>query len=291
MKEVFKILYNLFPFKRRLFHLLRPFNIPHKIYQHLHFKGLITIKTDDTHKMKMFHHGYQLENNIFWQGIKGWEKLTLEIWIKLSKQSNVILDIGANTGLFALLSKSLNPSAKVFAFEPVDFVFKKLEENCALNEYDIQCEQIAISNSDGKATLYIPDSEHVYSVAVNKNLNNPDVKYNEVQVETTRLATYIENNKIDHIDLIKIDVETHEPEVLEGLCPYIERFKPTLLIEILNDDIGKRVQDLISGLNYLYFDIDDSNEITPTKVDNIKKSSQWNYLVCQPEVASNLNLI
>ena len=45
------------------------------------------------------------------------------------------------------------------------------------------------------------------------------------------------DHKITKIDLLKIDVETHEPEVLEGYTKYIHLHKPTMLIEILNDEL------------------------------------------------------
>ena len=48
--------------------------------------------------------------------------------------SDVIFDIGANTGIFALVSGAANPKARIFAFEPVSRVFEKLKGNVALNE-------------------------------------------------------------------------------------------------------------------------------------------------------------
>ncbi len=38
---------------------------------------------------------------------------------------------------------------------------------------------------------------------------------------------------------MKIDVETHEPEVMEGFAEYYLKFKPIILIEVLNDQILK----------------------------------------------------
>ena len=68
----------------------------------------------------MRHYGFQLENEIFWSGLtNGWEKISTRLWIELSKNSKVIFDIGANTGIYSLVSKSINPTSQVFAFEPV----------------------------------------------------------------------------------------------------------------------------------------------------------------------------
>jgi tRNA1(Val) A37 N6-methylase TrmN6 len=42
----------------------------------------------------------------------------LALWIKLCRQSETILDVGANTGVYALVAGAVNKKAKIFAFEP-----------------------------------------------------------------------------------------------------------------------------------------------------------------------------
>lgn len=261
------------------------------IYKHLHFKGIIDVNLIERKSFKIQHYGFQIENELFWAGIDGgWEKISLNLWQQLSLKSNVVLDIGANTGLFSLITKSLKSNAKVYAFEPVERVYEKLEANCKLNNFDIISEPFALSNNNGEATIFdLEGEDHVYSVTINKNLNEPSVAIKEVTIKTKRLDTYIEENNIHQIDLIKIDVETHEPEVLEGMGKYLELFKPTFLIEILNDEVGQKVEAIVSNMNYLYFNIDEKNSIK--RVPHITKSDYYNYLLCSEEVARELKII
>jgi FkbM family methyltransferase len=290
MKKSIKSLYNIVPFKRELFTLLRVLPIPHKLYQHLHFKGIINVKVEAKHQFKIQHYGYEIENDIFWKGLKGgWEKVSMDLWIKLSKKSDVILDIGANTGIYSLVSETLRPNAKIYAFEPVKRVFDKLANNIELNHFSAKPYEVAISNNDGEAHIYDTDSEHILSVTVNKNLLSPDTKARKVSINTLKLSTLIEREKLEKIDLIKIDVETHEAEVLEGMGKYLSKFKPTLLIEILNNEVANDVNRILEGLGYLYFDIDEIG--LPKQVQQISRSSYYNYLVCQPSVAKELGLI
>lgn len=72
-------------------------------------------------------------------------------------------DIGANTGVYSLLSKSLNPKAKIYAFEPVQRTFKRLEQNIAINNFDVTTEQIALSDKSGKQIFYDTYAEHQQS--------------------------------------------------------------------------------------------------------------------------------
>lgn len=289
MKGFLKKLYNLLPFKKYLFLLIRPFHLSESIYKHLHFKGVIKVKINNRHFL-MNHFGYQVENDIFWAGLTGnWEKISLDLWIKLCENSNVILDIGANTGIYSLVAKTVNPAASVFGFDPVKRVFDKYVDNCRLNNFDIKCFETALSDYDGEATIYDTDSEHTYSVTVNKNTTSSETKTIETKIKTKKLSTFILENNIQKIDLIKMDVETHEAEVLNGMGEYISKFKPTFLIEILNDTVGANVESYFKNLDYLYFNIDEINP--PKKVEKIGKSSHFNYLICNKEIAKKLNLI
>ncbi len=290
MKALLKKIYNLLPFKKELFSLLKFVWTPSEtIYRHLHFKDVFTVKIDSAKKFKMKHYGFQLENAIFWSGLtEGWEKESIKLWIALCKDADVIVDIGANTGVYSLVAKTIQPSASVYAFEPVKRVYQKLRENITLNSLDIKTYERAISNANGTATIYDTDSAHTYSVTVNKNMYSNDTKVIESIIQTSTLDTFIKENKLSKIDLIKIDVETHEAEVLEGFSEYLNVFKPTMLIEILTDEIGHKIETQVKDLNYLYFNIDELGSVR--QVGSLSKSDYYNYLFCTAEVAKKLNL-
>jgi FkbM family methyltransferase len=238
----------------------------------------------------MHHFGYQLENELFWSGIEdGWEKTSVGLWIKLVKKSKTIIDIGANTGIFALIAKAANPSAAVYAFEPLIRVHKKLHENIVLNNFDIKSYPLAVSNSSGKAYVFDqPEAENVYSVTVNKNIH-PDGKGVKTEIDIITLDSFIEENKITGIELMKIDVETHEGEVLEGFMKHLPTFRPTFLIEILRNEVGEKVEKCIEGLGYLYYNIDEHGGVV--KVDRVmRRGHNYNYLLCSPEIAASLGL-
>src|SRR5436305_6739082 len=122
-------MYRALPLKREVFSLVRKFaSPPEKVYRHLHFEGPFTVHWG-RNKFRMVHYGYQLENALFWEPKGGWERESLRIWSELCTQADCIVDIGANTGVFALLAKTINPKARVIAFEPVARVFQKLVKN------------------------------------------------------------------------------------------------------------------------------------------------------------------
>lgn len=291
MKKFLKAIYKALPFKKSIYCFIRKLYKPQKsLYQHLYFTGNFKVKVNEKKCFRIRHYGFQVENELFWNGIYGgWEKYSLQLWSELCKDANTIFDIGANTGVYALLAKSINPNANVYAFEPVDRVFEKLVYNCKLNNYTIICENKAISNSDGTATIYDKDTEHTYSVTVNKDTSSNTNDSIAVKIETIRLDSYINQNNISHADLLKIDVETHEVEALEGFGQYLKKFQPTMLIEILNDEVAHGITELIKDIDYVYFNIDEKKGIR--KVEKLSKSDYYNFLICKPETAKHLNLL
>ena len=291
MKSLIKSVYDAVPLKKEVYSLIKGvWTPPEKIFRHLHFKGVFRVPVETNHSFLVNHYGFAIENEIFWQGLKsGWENVSISLWIKLCKRADVIFDVGANTGIYSLIAKSMNKDAKVVAFEPVNRVFEKLQSNNRLNQYDIECIEAAASDTDGKATIYDSMGEHILSVTVNKNLNEPETRVEAVEINTMRLDSYISSSGTDRIDLMKIDVETHEFEVLTGMGKYLEEFKPVMLIEILEDEVGQKVQSLVQNLGYLYFNIDENKGIR--QVNEITKSDYFNYLLCHEGTARDLELI
>mgnify|MGYP001562704675 CR=1 FL=1 len=290
IKKLFKELYREIPFKKQFYSLLKLFWLPpHSIYKHLYFWDDFRVRVENR-AFKIRHYGYEIENELFWRGIdRGYEKISLQIWGKLCKESKVILDIGANTGVYSLMAKTINPSARVYAFEPLEQVFDKLQSNCRLNSYDISCLEVAASNYDGKAKVYLSSMEHAYSVTVNENRCDSAREVFEQEVRTIKLSTFIDENQIPIIDLMKIDVETHELQVLKGMEGYLDQMRPSMIIEVLNDEVGRDIEGLLGGKGYLFFNIDEGGAIK--QVESIRKSDHFNYLICNEGMARKLQLL
>jgi FkbM family methyltransferase len=202
----------------------------------------------------------------------------------------VIFDIGANTGVYALTAHALNPQASVVAVEPVERIFRKLEMNIALNQGGITAVHAAVSDHSGTAVLYdMPDTDHVLSVSLEKDWNRSSSALRPVEVPAVTVRDLAQRIGGAAPDLLKIDVETHEPAVLRGFKEILERSRPTMLIEILNDTVAADMAKVLDGLGYAYFNIDD---ITwpPQRVARLSASGHFNFLVCRPEVAASIGL-
>lgn len=289
MKKLIKKAYQIIPFKQSVYSVIKKVYTP-PFYKLLPVKGVIDVEYAPSKCFKL-HSDYHLfmENELFWLGFHGgWEKKSLELWIKLCENSTTIFDVGANSGIYSLISKSVNKNARVYAFEPIKENLKLLKANNAINHFDIKINEVGVSNKNGEAKMYALPNTVNYMTSINLNrYGNKDVVETIIPIVT--LASVIEQNKIEKVDLIKIDVEEHEFQVLEGLGPYIKTMMPAFLIEIIGNENGKKIKELFENLNYIYFLIDEIN--APRQVKSIVDSEHHNYLICTPDLAKKINLI
>lgn len=305
-KKIIKFMLKLIPFKKNLFLVIRLcFKPSQNLFQHLTFKGYFKVLTGKG-SFKIHHTETIIENNLFWKGVDGFEPHSLKIWEKLCRNADTIFDVGANSGIYSLIAKAENPSSKVYAFEPVERVFKFLERNVSLNNYDVICSKKAISNTCGNGFFVDDYEDFTQTVTINMDLEavakfrgiGTDQLYN-VEATLITLDTFIKENNISCIDLMKIDVETHEAEVLEGFEKGLKDFKPTLLIEIIRDHVAASLEEQLDNLGYNFFYINEpfggqseqlEGEIYQ-KVESLIGANFGNYLICTDDRARELNLM
>lgn len=270
--------WKILPFKKKMSKSLNRFpGLKEKLYKDLRHNGVMKVEFEST-SFHIYNPGFTtIENEIFWNGLNGWEKISIGIWKELSKKSAVILDIGANTGIYSLIASAVNPSAEVYSFEPVKRTASLLEHNLSLNpEFNICAIEKAVSNTNGIAEFYDVDAVSQYSASLNSKMLENIPNQISYSVETIRLDD-LEQLKGKKVDLIKLDVEMHEPEAIQGMINIINDHKPAILIEILTDEIGQNIETLIAGLDYEFFNIDEINE--PEKVEHLQKSNHYNFLL------------
>lgn len=268
-QTLLKVYRNL-PFQSSWARLLRalPINLD-RFYSDLHFRGTFSVKTKNS-SFKLHHIGTTIENELFWKGLGStMEDDTVWFWEETCRTSEVILDIGANTGVYALMAKAENPSAKVIAFEPSIKIYPPLVENVKLNGYDIICEKKAISSSNETQIFYdldaleFPTSGSLSSKKL-KELTEGRTDISEYEVICKRLDTYIHESKLKRIDLMKIDVELHEPAVFEGF-KRLQELRPTIVVEVLNQDVADKITAATDLTGYGIYKL-----IAPYKVAKLK---------------------
>jgi FkbM family methyltransferase len=270
----------------RLLDLVRN-RMPAAIYRHAAFEGTFTTTITRDATFRMRHYGSALENALYWDGWgSGNEPWSERLWTRLAAEARFIADIGANTGVYALAALAVAPAdASIVAVEPVARVFEKLKANIALNGGTIKALEGAASDQNGVAVLYDTPSEHVYSSSLEAAMLG-DAATVRSEVATVRLDDYLQREGFPRLDLIKIDVELHEPSVLRGM-PRMLQHRPAMLIEVLNPQIGEAILASIDGLGYEIFEIDEHQGPRPTSEPGSRGGAREarNCLFLQPSAA------
>jgi FkbM family methyltransferase len=239
--------------------ILRQLPLPQLVFQSLHFKGRIDIEVPGYGHFYMFHHGFSVENELYWLGLAdGFEKVELEVWMQLAQHCGHIFDIGANTGLYSMVAGTVNPKAKIHAFEPSPTIARRLRENVEINNFDITVVEAGVSSVDGEMTFFEPQGDHAYSATLDPVMAKSLGLDRERSVPVVRFDNYVRQHGIPQVDLVKIDVERHEPDVLQGFGDILRKHRPHVLIEVLDSDIGKEVMVFFTSANYSAMALDGS---------------------------------
>lgn len=278
--KMLKSLYWALPLKRQLFGLLRngP-RLPSGLYQHLHFEGPFEVRLDPDHQFTIQSFASYVENELFWAGYGGsWESTSLRVWAALCRSSNgLALDIGANTGVYALAAAALGRD--VVAFEPVERMARRLRSNVDLNGFPIRIEQKAVSDRSGLLPIYDDLTEHNYSASLEGQGPGAD----SYVVEVCALDDYLAALGKPIVGAVKIDVERHEPAVFRGMTDTLASQSPPILVEVLDREIGGQIGQLVEGLGYRIFHIDEQHGLVPDDELRPLDGTDWNHLLCTGE--------
>lgn len=165
----------------------------------------------------------------------------------LSLSSNgVVLDVGANIGMFSLYVAASYPGARVFAFEPAPPLYNLLVINLSLYAPTAQALQCGVAAKDSQEDFtFYPNSSVFSRFAADRKLDYEvlrtivgnsigageagtpahlidqllDGRLDAITfpVRTRSLASLIAEFDIEEIDLLKIDAEWSELDILNGL--------------------------------------------------------------------------
>jgi len=148
----------------------------------------------------------------------------------LLRPGDVVLDVGANVGLWAMGAARLTGAhGRVVAFEPVPATVYRLRRNIQANRVHVEVEQVALHDASGPLTIF--GATHGNSGGAGLLRRNGVDR--PLTVQGTRLDDYVIEKGIRGIDFLKIDVEGAESIVLRGAGSLLEEpGAPIVLFEV-----------------------------------------------------------
>ena len=193
-----------------------------------HKSESVTITNFDGNLKLKLDIGGSIGATVYWTGFHEFHELLF--LHKFLKPKMVVVDAGANIGVFTLFAANRVPSGKVIAFEPVPSVHQRLQENIGLNHFkNITCVAKGLSDTTGTLPIYEIDSNNEgLSTLYPGDLRQ--LRHTEVPI--VPLDETIASYSLQRLDLIKMDIEGGELMALRGMKKAIQDFRPIVMIEI-----------------------------------------------------------
>lgn len=220
-------------------------------------------------RMKRCRHGVFLFNPLDWYIGRGlevygeWGEKKVQIWRKVVKAGQVVVDIGAHIGSLTLpLSELVGLAGRVVAFEPFYPSYATLAGNVGLNSLqNVELRQAVVGARMGKVFM----NRDSLAFGMHDFFNFGSMNFNSLRIYNTtedveRPSTVwdeyhvvpLDHLSLTRLDFVKVDAEAMELAVLEGAKRVIKRFKPIIFLEYRNPwEKDTRVLDFLqSKLKY-----------------------------------------
>ncbi|MBX3012074.1 MAG: FkbM family methyltransferase [Caldilineaceae bacterium] len=179
-------------------------------------------------------------------------------WVlsNLAFTPHTVFDIGANIGDTVNTFLEFFPTATVYGFEPSAATFQKLQENVGDKGQRAHLHQLGFSSSNQTALLNIT-SFHGANSLVDMNPDYSDIhpQIQTLRHEAVRLTTldeFVREHKIEHIDLVKIDVEGFERQVLLGGAETFKSQVDMVLMELSFVRHGLGSDEWLQAVNLMH---------------------------------------
>ncbi len=166
-------------------------------------------------------------------------------------EGGLFLDIGANVGMFARYMREARPDVRGILFEPVKEYFDICSARFA-DDAKIEVVHAALGDENARKTIYKAAHNYGANSLVHEIMHDrrpeafvrPDTVIEEETIQLRRVADWLEERGIAHVDVVKSDTEGYDYAVLDGLRPWIETTGcfPVVLAEVLKEDYHPLVE-------------------------------------------------
>jgi len=185
------------------------------------------------------------------------DAFAVDLFAELAKKSDVILDVGAYTGLFTVVAARTKPDADIHAFEVIPDVYKLLFDNCVRNNVlkDVTIHYQGVGHSG--QTVRFPARSSGSSLP---SFYSADMKFSEgVDIRFIALDELSGSYPAGAVGLMKIDVEGTEADIFEHGREFMGKLRPDIICEVLpHSTSAATIMDVLGPLGYSYYLIGES---------------------------------
>lgn len=185
-----------------------------------------------------------------------WSDVEVTLFKEILTPDSNVVEVGSNIGMHAVPLAKFIPQGRLICFEPQRIIFQQLCCNLALNNLtNVETYRMGVSNSQGKQWIESSDYSESWnygSFSLDKGFSTEgefEGKVSQDEIEIVNLDHFSPVQRLNRLDLLKIDAEGFDIAVLEGARKTIAHFNPYIFIEIHADSFENTLK-AIEKLGY-----------------------------------------
>lgn len=164
---------------------------------------------------------------------------------KFEKYLDIVLDVGANSGLFTKLCLQKG-AKKIFSIEPNNKCLENLRY-ITRNDSNVTVIDKAIAGERKKIKFYVTDDNSTIGSIFQDHVKSESQSVREIEVDCITIDDVINSYNLPKISMLKLDVEAAEYEILHSLKKSTFEKIDSILVEY-HDNHDKRVVPLVKHL-------------------------------------------
>jgi FkbM family methyltransferase len=212
-------------------------------------------------------------------GVEAYEPTTIALWRRLTARADVVLDIGANFGLFSILAADENEASKVYAFEPLPDALAPLRRNAISSGYGARITIVdeAVSDCSGMAEFVLRGTSGSTLETAFWVVEQPLPR---IRVRTVTIDEWCRSQGVvltPH-SVVKVDVETHEPAVFRGGRLLLEA-GPAIVCEVLGTFVEEALSPCFPPERWEYWWIGPEGPVQRRRIAGDPSWKYANYLL------------
>jgi FkbM family methyltransferase len=175
------------------------------------------------------------------------------------KNKSIVVDIGANVGVFSLFTASQSPNASIYSYEPIKSNYAILQNNIKNNGF---LDRIKAYN---KGVAAVPGQRRIYvSSSPSHSFTQSFASQESEIIECTTLENLIRDNNLSKIDVLKLNCEGAEYEILYSASKALEIVRDIRMEYHILEDEQHRIEPLTAYLVSIGFSITNINPYCKT---------------------------
>ena len=217
------------------------------------------------------------------------DDFALRAFAALARNADVMLDVGAYTGIFTLAGLAVNPRLEAHAFEIVPEVYRSLFDNCVRNAvlHRATLHHVGVGEDGTTIVLPIRASDSALPDFLSSRLHFE----NGVPVRIVSLDSFARSLSAHVAIVMKVDVEGTENEIFANGEQFLRLFRPDILCEVLHGIAdAPALEGLLAPHGYRFYLVHEA-ELRPTeRLEPDPRFRDWVFTTRTPEDLTALGI-